>query len=268
MEEISKALIVLGMHRSGTSLFANWIYKCGLYMGEEFDDKVLGNPKGQFEDRQFYLLHENILKKNDLSYLVTENDKVSIDNEDVENIQSLINKRFSEHNQWGWKEPRTCLFLDAYQQLLPSAKVVILYRSFNDVVDSLIRRYYKQQLRLKRRNKLAAIYNTKIKYKYFKKYHGDFWLKVWLNYNKEILRFLHTKNMSDYLVVNSDSFPENDKRIFNYLKENFKLEINYIDINEVFEPDFFQKSPPGYKFNQVLLNEALEVEKQFKDLFY
>jgi hypothetical protein len=38
-------LIILGMHRSGTSLFASWLDKCGINMGDKMLGAGVGNPK-------------------------------------------------------------------------------------------------------------------------------------------------------------------------------------------------------------------------------
>jgi len=48
-----------------------------------------------------------------------------------------------QNEEWGWKEPRTCLFMDEYNQLIPSAFYMIVVRDFNSTVSSLINREYK-----------------------------------------------------------------------------------------------------------------------------
>lgn len=41
---------------------------------------------------------------------------------------------------WGWKDPRTTLFLDFWENLLPTANYLLIYRAPWEVVDSLYRR--------------------------------------------------------------------------------------------------------------------------------
>ena len=46
-------VIVLGMHRSGTSLIASILHLSGISMGKEFLRPDNGNPGGYFEDLEF-----------------------------------------------------------------------------------------------------------------------------------------------------------------------------------------------------------------------
>jgi hypothetical protein len=48
---------------------------------------------------------------------------------------------------WGWKEPRTCLFLELWERLLPQARFLFLYRHPVDVTLSLWRRNIDLELR-------------------------------------------------------------------------------------------------------------------------
>jgi len=41
---------------------------------------------------------------------------------------------------WGWKDPRTALFLPFWERLLPEARFVFVYRGPWEVIDSLYRR--------------------------------------------------------------------------------------------------------------------------------
>src|SRR5258708_12379235 len=54
---------ITGMHRSGTSLIANLLGRCGLYLGEE-DDLLPPSPDntdGYWENRRFVSLNDEIL---------------------------------------------------------------------------------------------------------------------------------------------------------------------------------------------------------------
>ena len=54
----SKILIIVGMHRSGTSLITQWLYRCGLSIGNKLAPADIGNVEGYFEDSDFLKLHE------------------------------------------------------------------------------------------------------------------------------------------------------------------------------------------------------------------
>jgi len=51
--------------------------------------------------------------------------------------QQLIQDQFAEAQQWGWKDPRTCLTLPFWQQLLPDMRYIICLRNPVDVARSL-----------------------------------------------------------------------------------------------------------------------------------
>ena len=50
MEIDYRTIVVIGMHRSGTSMVANIVQKCGINMGEVFRLPDKHNPYGYYED--------------------------------------------------------------------------------------------------------------------------------------------------------------------------------------------------------------------------
>ncbi|MEM6318680.1 MAG: glycosyltransferase [Bacteroidota bacterium] len=54
-------LLVMGMHRSGTSAFAGLLHECGIPMGEALMVGGYDNPLGFFEDEQVVALNDEIL---------------------------------------------------------------------------------------------------------------------------------------------------------------------------------------------------------------
>ena len=56
----NKVVIILGMHRSGTSVTANWLNLCGLNLGDELYGASKFNKNGYYEDIEFLELHMKI----------------------------------------------------------------------------------------------------------------------------------------------------------------------------------------------------------------
>src|SRR6202008_741542 len=113
----------LGMHRSGTSLVANWLYECGLHLGERLLAGSPYNEKGYFEDLDFLDVHEQIFRFNNIAYGgFTPPLDISLNDYYESKIKSLVELKNSLNGQWGWKEPRSCLFIDYYKNLIPSAR--------------------------------------------------------------------------------------------------------------------------------------------------
>ena len=63
MEKISKTIVILGMHKSGTSMVAGVLEKLGVNMGKELLGPHWSNPLGHFENVKFVNLDERILKE-------------------------------------------------------------------------------------------------------------------------------------------------------------------------------------------------------------
>ncbi|HUU33183.1 MAG TPA: hypothetical protein VMW48_03915, partial [Vicinamibacterales bacterium] len=60
-------LIVLGMHRSGTSLAASLLADAGLDVGTRLLGANASNPRGHFEDEDFVELQQAVLRELGLS---------------------------------------------------------------------------------------------------------------------------------------------------------------------------------------------------------
>ena len=134
------------MHRSGTSLVASVLREAGLDIGQDVSPG-LGQPRGHFEDRAFHGLHEAILDASGRSCFTA--DEASIHEVPPvfeERARALVAAR-ADWPFWGWKDPRTCLFLDLWERHLPQARYLFLYRHPVDVALSLWRRNTDPELR-------------------------------------------------------------------------------------------------------------------------
>ncbi len=147
---MSLQLIISGMHRSGTSLVASVLREAGLNIGLNGNADVglgVGQPRGHFEDRDFFDLHEAILAAAGRScFTADEATLQEIPPVFEDRARALVAARENEPF-WGWKDPRTCLFLDLWERLLPRARHLFLYRHPVDVALSLWRRNTDSELR-------------------------------------------------------------------------------------------------------------------------
>jgi len=138
---ISQPIIIAGMHRSGTSLTASILQQAGVFIGENLLPANAGNLQGYFEDAAFYKLHKNILAAQAIDPDGwTTASQVEVPESFHEQAKQLCDLRSQAYPLWGWKEPRTTLFLNFWKQLLPQAKFVFPYRSPWEVIDSLFAR--------------------------------------------------------------------------------------------------------------------------------
>lgn len=256
---MNKTLICLGMHRSGTSLVANWLVKCGVNMGDSLYQGDLYNKNGYFEDLDFIKVHEKIFRANDIPQGgLKKISNMHLDDFAVKSIAELITNKNIAHQQWGWKDPRTCLFLNIYNKLVPKAVYFIVFRDFDFVVDSLIRRqksgiklWYKKQsflFKLKNiltlRKKLSAVYQL-----------ADEYLKSWITYNSNIVNFVNTISSDRYIVVSYKDIFSQEERIISTLKK-WNLEIDDVRFDTIFKRELMNETKPKLAFDPNLELEA------------
>lgn len=238
----NKVLMIVGMHRSGTSLTSQWLSACKLHLGYRLLDANHSNQKGHYEDLDFLDYHKDILAQHAKSKKGLEpglDINVAEDEYLAERGRSLIMLKNRLQEAWGWKEPRTCLFLDYYHTLLPNAKAIVVYRDPEEVVDSLIRRDFKRIMtRAKRLSffKRQLIYLRKKQiYNKIKQVKMRQYQDTWNLYNKKIVQYLEQKSSEEYLVISLNKFASYEKQIFNYMTGVWKFPLVYTPYAEVFD---------------------------------
>lgn len=264
----NKVLIILGMHRSGTSLVANWINSMNLNIGSDLLKGGIGNIEGHFEDREFHDLHEDVLKKNGLIYgglkgpfkiEISENDRIKFNN-------LVLNKNI-KNTQWGWKDPRTCLFLDEYIRILPDAKFLIIYRDCYEVVNSLIRReikfFKRNYTKVSRLNKFKYFLWSKRYAKNIERFNSSEFIKTWIFYNEKILSLMASQDASKFIVCDQNKLLKSDENIYNTINKKWGFEIEYVKFNKIFKESLFNKNKDSNKINPFNEN-VLKIETAFK----
>ena len=135
---------VLGMHRSGTSLLTRILNLIGLYLGsgQVSIQPAEDNPKGHWEHSDIVSLNDAILERYGGSWdepplLPPDWETASLLDDLRQRAQVLIEDQFAGVHLWGWKDPRSCLTLPFWQQLVPEMRYVICLRNPVDVALSL-----------------------------------------------------------------------------------------------------------------------------------
>jgi len=164
----NRPLVICGMHRSGTSLTASLFGGAGVHLGDHLLGCDANNPPGHFEDVGILEFHRHALRVlgHNLEGYVTR-PLADLPVELEAEARELIAERIQTPRFWGWKEPRTALFLDFWDRLLPNACYAFVFRKPWDVVDSLFRR-----------GDAAFVVDPRLA------------LDVWLTYNRSIAEFI------------------------------------------------------------------------------
>ena len=201
-------LIITGMHRSGTSLTASLFQSVGVNIGEKLVGPEYGNIRGHFEDIEFVELHQGILRSQHIDDLGShlETQEISVQKQNLKIAKKLIKNRQEENEKtrkiWGWKDPRSTLFLKFWLELLPNAKFIFVYRSPWEVVDSLYRRSTDDKLLEQ----------------------PEMAVKMWLAYNQRILDF-YQQFSAQCLIGKVDSIGKNSESFIQAVNEKFEINL-------------------------------------------
>lgn len=146
MQDRSHVILVLGMHRSGTSVVAGALRLRGAYLGSDLKGPAADNPKGFFEHTGVVRIHEKLLvalgrawsdpRDLPVGWLQSQ---AAIDAS--AELETLLRAEFAGKPLWAIKDPRLCRLLPLWLPILermavvPSALFVV--RRPQEVVASL-----------------------------------------------------------------------------------------------------------------------------------
>jgi hypothetical protein len=133
-------LVITGMHRSGTSLLASAAQRTGVDIGSELNPATRGNLRGHFEDVGFLRFHERFMERRGLPVFSPPMEWVPQATPEEETEARELLARQGSKPLWGFKDPRTSLFLDFWDPLLPAPFYLFVFRHPVEVVLSLLRR--------------------------------------------------------------------------------------------------------------------------------
>ncbi len=146
-----KALMVLGMDRSGTSAMAGMMHRLGVPLGDQLIPGDDMNPRGYYEHREIGRIHQEVLavvgsyhgdflpwSDNWWNHRRLE--------PHTRRLAKILERDFSGCALWGLKDPRLCRLFPWWQRLCNdldvSMRVIYIFRSPVEVVLSLQRAGY------------------------------------------------------------------------------------------------------------------------------
>lgn len=236
---MNNQLVIIGMHRSGTSLIARWLNVCGIHFG----DRLLGsnetNKYGHFEDMDFLNFHIDLMTEHGLDYDIEYFDELDVSDYFQERAKSIVSFKDKLYQQWGFKDPRTSFFINFWSKILSNPTYLVVYRPREDVVASLIKRDLFLESR-KRSFRQSFFLRYKLKNHLEEKY--IHYSNVWACYYEQILH--QTQNIPntrlEYCSV--DELKKNNNLIVDTLKgKGFHL--NQFDFNDYIDNNLFKKPP-------------------------
>lgn len=216
------------MHRSGTSFVASLLSAWGVQMGDRLLPADRGNPAGYFEDVEFLALNRRILAactppeaghrdwgwtergSFDASFLPAYRNAAA----------ALVAERDRAGVAWGFKDPRTSMLLDFWDEVLGGeAHFLLLYRQPWGVADSMLRTG------------------------------ADVWLqnpgypaRIWTHYNRRLLDF-HQRHHERTLLVSTDRLLRAPEAFAALLHERFGVEAEATTLANLRDKEAFVSFP-------------------------
>jgi hypothetical protein len=153
-----EAILVVGTHRSGTSVFTGLLQLAGVYLGDDLLEAQPDNPRGFFEHRGVYEIHETLLRHlgsgwYDIRSLPdgwTSTDHAVTATEQI--LAILAGSHFGSP-PWGIKDPRIC-------RLLPLWKQILVDQGMRGCYVHCLRHPFEVAESLARRNRIPLTYSV------------------------------------------------------------------------------------------------------------
>lgn len=128
-------VMVVGMHRSGTSFLTGSLQQAGLELGK-FSAWNPHNLKGNRENLDIVAFNDSVLAARGAAWDNPPKGRVLWSEAEKVRAQELI-AEYDGALRWGFKDPRTLLLLDGWWELLPDLQFVGIFRHPTAVAQSL-----------------------------------------------------------------------------------------------------------------------------------
>ena len=126
--------IVLGMHKSGTTLASQILHHSGVNMGDNIDAHISYDGGNKYERASTLALDMEILGVKD--FIATDlvaPDTLEMTKAQHTRMQEIIQNCNKAYDNWGFKDPRACLVYPLWASELPEHKIIAIYRSPDEI---------------------------------------------------------------------------------------------------------------------------------------
>jgi glycosyltransferase involved in cell wall biosynthesis len=223
-------VIITGMHRSGTSLVASFLGALGVHLGDRLLAADRQNPRGYFEDADFVELQWRMLEgatsagdggHRDWGW--TESERLDRGRlaDYAEAARGLVAARAGRSGPWGWKDPRTTVLLDFWDEVLAGqALYVLLYRFPWEVADSIQRAGGGEFLD-----------------------NPEYAFRIWAFYNRQLLDF-QRRHAGRCVLASANAVVRDPGGFVALLRDKLGLAVDDVPLDSVWRPGLFGSFPP------------------------
>lgn len=235
-------IVILGMHRSGTSMVSGIINKLGVFGGDAMalEQASKWNPKGYWESPELRHANNRILSAVgrrwdrvhalDEAMLESQRERISAI---CKELQPIL-QAFGQHGDWAVKDPRMCLLLPVWRGFLRNPVAVLVVRNPVEVAESL-----------HKRDQLPYVAGVAL---------WEFYTRAALRHSRGMPRFL-----VDYNALLDDPAAEIE-RLRSFLASAGVQVINAVDQVQGFvEPGLYRSKPDRISASGLLNREQMDL---------
>lgn len=186
--------VVLGMHKSGTTLVSKLLHRSGINMIETPDNGLSYEEGNTFERDATKRLNNEILGSHGVSSLdaICLPD-ITLSSELRQHMRAVVDGCGAAYDDWGFKDPRTCLTYPLWKEVLPDHKLIIVYRGLGEVQRHYLGRDWRRKM----------LHTFSISWKA---------VRTWSTYNARILEYVRASDVP-YLALNYAELMANDAEL-------------------------------------------------------
>ena len=142
---MKQCILILGMHRSGTSAISGMLNILGIYQGRHLLPPSRENRKGFFENKRILDFNEKVLSEHGANWDdIFFTDRQLTAEKFTEELKQLIDEEFGQTECFSIKDPRICLLFPIYEKALDEMGIeihpVLIYRNPLETAVSLQKR--------------------------------------------------------------------------------------------------------------------------------
>lgn len=126
-------VVVLGMHKSGTTLVSRLLHRSGIEMLDADDDRSY-DQGNQYERECTLRINDRLLGSAGVESISIRARVVKHGLDEIESdMQRVVDELQRSRSTWGFKDPRTCLTYPYWERVLPPHVIVAVMRSPQEV---------------------------------------------------------------------------------------------------------------------------------------
>ncbi len=252
-------IIILGMHRSGTSILAEILGNLGVFLGN--DQNIHKESKFFLESNNlllnvahanwdYPLLFENLINEKTSANAAVNLLKSLVNNNSFKNFWGMKNLLTLNYRKiiWGWKEPRTTITFPIWHKLYPNAKYIFIIRNGVDVAFSLKNREYKRIGQIQ--NNVYSLRCLNI----------DEAFALWEEYNLFFEKYKFLINPTNLLYIKYEIFLEQ-------FENEIKRVVNFLNmcVSETLIKKVSQQVVKANKYKFIKTKEGIDFYNKVKD---